>query len=337
MTFENPFWLLLLALIPGLIFLRLSQRPQGIPLSTLRLLDAEVERRPRWVRKALWALRLGTFVLLILALARPQGAGRWVEDKRYGIDLMLALDLSGSMRAEDFQPANRLEAAKRVLAEFVAKNTENRIGLVGFAGHSLTLCPLTTDTAMVASLIERIGFDSVGQDGTAIGEGIGNCLYRLEDQHAKSRVIVLFSDGENNSGYLSPLDAAAMAKARGIKIYTIAVGRPGGAPIPFLDSFGRKTYVRNRDGSLFLPPMDEGTLHRIADVTGGRYFRATDTSSMAAAYAEIAKLERSEIPINRHRVPTDLFMAWLGAALVLFGAELTFSSRWGTILRGRHV
>lgn len=337
MTFAQPFWLLLLLLIPFLVYLRRSQRPQGIPLSTLRLLDAEVERRPRWVRQAMWALRLGALVLLIVALARPQGEGRWVEDKRYGIDLMLALDLSGSMRAEDFQPANRLEAAKRVLAEFVAQNTENRIGLVGFAGHSLTLCPLTTDTAMVAHLIERINFDSVGQDGTAIGDGIGNCLYRLEDQQAKSRVIVLFSDGENNSGYLSPMDAAAMAKSRGVKIYTIAVGKPGGAPIPFQDSFGRKTYVRNRDGSLFLPPMDEAALRRIADVTGGRYFRATDTRSMAAAYAEIAKLERSEIPVNRHRIPTDLFWVWLSAALLLIGAELALSRRWGTILRGRHV
>lgn len=337
MILAQPLWLLLLAILPILLIMRLRQRPQGIPLSTLRLLDAEVERRPRWIRQALWFLRLATFALLIVALARPQGIGRWIEEKRYGIDLMLALDLSGSMRAEDFQPANRLEAAKRVLREFVAKNVENRIGLVGFAGHSLTLCPLTTDTGMVTQLIDRIGFDSVGQDGTAIGDGIGNCLYRLEDRHAKSRVIVLFSDGENNSGYLKPLDAAAMARSRGVKIYTIAVGRPGGAPIPLNDSFGRKVYVRNRDGSLFLPKMDENTLEKIAEITGGRYFRATDTASMAAAYAEIAKLERSEIPINRHRVPTEAFGTWLLVALVLFGAELTYSSRVGTIMRGSHV
>lgn len=337
MTFAQPFWLLLLALLPLLILMRRRERPQGLPLSTLRLLDGDMERRPRAFRRTLWGLRLATLAFVIVALARPQGLGRWVAQKHYGIDIMLALDLSGSMRAEDFQPDNRLEAAKRVLKDFIARNSQDRFGVVGFAGHSLTFCPLTTDTAMVSQLIDRIGFGSIGQDGTAIGDGIGTCLYRLEDRHAKSRIIVLFSDGENNSGYLKPLDAAAMARARGVKIYTVGVGRPGGAPIPLYDSFGRQYYVRNRDGSLFLPQIDETTLRQIAEMTGGRYFRATDTNSMEAAYRAISHLERSKISQPRRRIPIDEFEGWLLAALAAFGVELLLGLRWGTILRGRHV
>ncbi|HEY9899383.1 MAG TPA: VWA domain-containing protein [Pantanalinema sp.] len=333
MTLAQPIWLLCALLIPLAIALLRRKRPAGIPLSTFRLL-ADADKRPRRLGLVLAALRLSALALVVIALARPQGPGRWFEEKRYGIDMMLALDISGSMRAEDFQPANRLEVAKRVLKDFVAKNAEHRLGLVAFAGRSLTLCPLTTDAQAVSQLVDRIGFDSVGQDGTAIGDGIGNSLYRLAENEGKSKVIVLMSDGENNSGYLQPLDAAAMAKARGVKVYTIAVGRPGGAPIPLTDSFGRKVYVRNRDGSLFLPKMDEQVLARIAEMTGGRYFRATDSRGLEAAYAAIAQLEKSELPAQRHRVPSENYFGWVLAALFLVGVEVLLSTGVGSVLRG---
>lgn len=334
MTFAQPAWLLALVLVPLLLWLQKRPKHQGIPLSTFRLLEADARRTPRWVGLALRGLQLGVLACAVLALARPQGAGTWIEEKRFGIDLMLALDISGSMRAEDFQPANRLEAAKRVLKEFVAKNAENRLGLVVFAGRSLTMCPLTTDTQVVSQVVDRVNFDSVGIDGTAIGDGIGNSLYRLEDRSAKSRVIVLLSDGANNSGYLQPMAAASMARARKVKVYTIAVGSLGGAPIPLVDAFGRKVYVRNRDGSLYLPKMDEGTLKNIAAATGGRFFRATDTRSLSEAYAEIAQLERSEIPVDRHRVPTELFGNFVALALVLLGLQAGLTAGAGSILRG---
>lgn len=334
MTFAQPAWLLALLLLPLLLWLQQRPKHQGIPLSTFRLLEGDARRTPRWIGLAMRALQIGAVTAMVLALARPQGAGTWIEQKRYGIDIMLALDISGSMRAEDFQPANRLEAAKRVLKEFVAKNAENRLGLVVFAGRSLTMCPLTTDTQVVAQVVDRVGFDSVGIDGTAIGDGIGNSLYRLEDRSAKSRVIVLLSDGANNSGYLQPMAAASMARARQVKIYTIAVGSAGGAPIPLVDAFGRKVYVRNRDGSLYLPKMDEQTLVNIAQLTGGRFFRATDTQSLSQAYAEIAKLERSEIPVDRHRVPTELFGGFVAAAALLLGLQILLAAGAGSILRG---
>jgi len=346
LSFAAPAWLLALGLIPVLAWLLLNRKPKGLPLSTYGLLDAEAGKRARRNRMLTTALRLGAIACVIVALARPQAPGRWIEEKQLGIDLMLALDVSGSMRAEDFQPENRLAAAKRVLKDFVQRNANNRIGLVAFAGRSVTLCPLTTDTPIVLQAIDRIRFGVAGQDGTAIGDGIGNSLYRLEDQSAKSRVIVLLSDGENNSGYLQPLQAAAMAKAKGVKIYTIAVGKPGGAAVPavdregreILDSAGRKVYLRNRDGSPFLTAMDEVTLERIALQTGGRYFRATDTAGLQAAYAEIAKLERTEIPKERRQVPDERYPWPLGLGLSLVIVELLVSrGRWLVLQGGKHA
>lgn len=342
MSVAYPAFLLLLGLLPVLAWLHLKRKPKGLPLSTYQFLDSEAGKRARRSRLLKTALRLAAIACVIVALARPQAPGRWVEEKQLGIDLMLALDVSGSMRAEDFQPENRLAAAKRVLKDFVTRNAENRIGLVAFAGRSVTLCPLTTDTPIVLQAIDRIRFGVAGQDGTAIGDGIGNSLYRLEDQSAKSRVIVLLSDGENNSGYLQPMQAAAMAKAKGVKIYTIAVGKPGGAAVPavdrdgreILDASGRKIYLRNRDGSLFLTEMDELTLERIAQLTGGRYFRATDTAGLEAAYAEIAELERSEIPAERRRVPEERYPWPLALGLILVLTEVGISRGNWLILQG---
>lgn len=346
MSLANPVWLVVLGVIPVLAWLLLTRSPKGLPLSTFGLLEPESGRRARRNRVITTLLRLGALACVILALARPQAPGRWIEEKQLGIDIMLALDVSGSMRAEDFQPDNRLVAAKRVLKDFVARNESNRIGLVAFAGRSVTLCPLTTDTPIVMQAIDRIRFGVAGQDGTAIGDGIGNSLYRLEDRSAKSRVVVLLSDGENNSGYLQPLQAAAMAKARAVKLYTVAVGKPGGAPVPavdrdgreMLDAGGQKVYIRNRDGSLYLTAMDEVALEQIAKVTGGRYFRATDTAGLQAAYSEIAKLERTEIPTERRQVPDERYPWALGLGLVLLACELMLTrGTWLVLQGGKHA
>lgn len=346
MSLASPLWLLALGIIPILAWLLLTRTPRGLPLSTFSLLEPESGQRARRNRLLTVGLRLGAIACVILALARPQAPGRWIEQKQLGIDIMLALDVSGSMRAEDFQPENRLAAAKRVLKDFVARNSSNRIGLVAFAGRSVTLCPLTTDIPVVVQAVDRIRFGVAGQDGTAIGDGIGNSLYRLEDRSAKSRVIVLLSDGENNSGYLQPLQAASMAKAKGVKIYTVAVGKPGGAPVPAVDRDGReirdpltneKVFIRNRDGTLYVTAMDEAALERIATLTGGRYFRATDTAGLQAAYAEIAKLERTEIPTDRRRVPDDLYPWLLGLGLLLLATELSLTrGTWLVLQGGKH-
>ncbi len=311
-------WLLLLfvpwAIVAWRLLARRAPAREVLPMATMAWLGAPAGGRVRpWIERA---CRLLALAALIVALAGPQGPGKRVDTVRMGIDVMLALDLSGSMRAEDFQPDNRLEVARRVLRDFVSRATEHRIGLVAFAGRSVTLCPLTTDHAALLGTLDQVDFDTVGQDGTAIGDGLGNALYRLGERGAKSRIIVLLSDGENNSGHLVPADATRMARARGVRVYTIAIGRPGGAPIPILDEFGRKTYLRNRDGSLVVPRMDEGALRTIAERTGGRYFRATDPASLLQAYREIATLERSRITVAGHREQEDrsawpLAIAWL--------------------------
>jgi Ca-activated chloride channel family protein len=248
---------------------------------------------------------------------------------------MLALDISGSMRAEDFQPENRLVAAKQVIGEFIGKSLGNRLGLVIFAGRSLTVAPLTTDHQMVRDALARVQFDSVKQDGTAIGDAIGNSLYRLRERNIKGRVIVLFTDGENNAGYLDPIKAAGMARVKGVRVHTIAVGKPGGAPIPLMDAFGRKVYLRDSEGNLILPQINEPTLQRIADLTGGRYFRATDTSALRAVYDEINKLEKSPYEVKKHLVYEERYHGFLAGGLLLLLLELVLGTRRWRVLQAR--
>jgi Ca-activated chloride channel family protein len=188
---------------------------------------------------------------------------------------------------------------------------------------------------MVRDALDRVRFDSVKQDGTAIGDAIGNALYRLRERNVKGRVIVLFTDGENNSGYLDPIKAAGMAQVKNVRVHTIAVGKPGGAPIPLLDAFGRKAYLRDSEGNLILPQINELTLQRIADLTGGRYFRATDTSALRAVYEEINKLEKSPYEVKRKLVYEERYHTLLGAGLLLLLLEIVLGSRRWRILEAR--
>lgn len=333
MSWANPQLLALLALVPLLVVLAFATRRmrRGLSLSTLKL-ARPLAGRARLVPIALWALRLGAIACLVVAIARPQWGRTWVEETQMGVDIMLALDISGSMRAEDFQPENRLVAAKEVIDGFIGKSEGNRLGLVIFAGRSQTVAPLTTDHEMVRDALGRVEFTSIKQDGTAIGDAIGNCLYRLREQNAKGRVIVLFTDGENNSGYLDPVKAAAMARVKNVRIHTIAVGKPGGAPIPMLNAFGQKVYLRDADGNMILPKIDELQLQRIAELTGGRYFRATDTGALRQVYEAINQMEKSPFEVKQHVLYEERFHLPLGLGLLLLLTEFVLRSRRWRIL-----
>jgi Ca-activated chloride channel family protein len=337
MAWADPEIFVLLVLLPVLgalaYFMRRYRR--GLTLGTTSILRKLQTPKARLVPLAAWGLRLGALALLIVALARPQWGRSWVEEQQLGVDIMLALDISGSMRAEDFQPENRLVAAKQVIGSFIEKMNGNRLGLVIFAGRPLTISPLTSDHQMVKDALNRIEFDSVKQDGTAIGDAIGNCLYRLRERNTKGRVIVLFTDGENNSGYLDPIKAAGMARVKNVRVHTIAVGKPGGAPIPLMNSFGQKVYLRDTEGKLILPQINEITLQRIAEITGGRYFRATDTNALRSVYVEIDKLEKTPFEVKKRLAYEERFHSYLAGGLLLLLLEIMLGSRRWRILQAR--
>lgn len=337
MMWGSPEALLLLVLLPVLVLAAWAARRfrRGLRLSTAALARPLASRFARLVGPALWGLRLAALALLVVALARPQWGATWQEEHQLGVDIMLALDISGSMRAEDFQPENRLVAAKQVIGEFITKSAGHRLGLVIFAGRSLTAAPLTTDHQMVREALERVDFQSIRQDGTAIGDAIGNGLYRLKEHNAKGKVIVLFTDGENNSGYLDPIKAAGMARVKDVRIHTIAVGRPGGAPIPLQNAFGQKVYLRDSDGNLIMPQINEESLRRIAAITGGQYFRATDTRGLRAVYDAINRMEKSEFEVKKRLLVEERFHPWLLAALVLLILQFALGARRWRVLEAR--
>ncbi|MCG8470054.1 MAG: VWA domain-containing protein [Gemmatimonadetes bacterium] len=316
---------LLLLLVPALAlrYLRSSGKTRG----TLRYPDVALLRRAGAAKTARWsrvpaALRLVALALAILALARPQsGAGRQNVSVE-GVDIVLALDISSSMLAEDLEP-NRLEAAKAVAASFVARRRNDRIGLVVFAGQAFTQAPLTIDHGVVSAVMEELGVGMV-EDGTAIGLGLATALKRLEGSQAASRVIVLLTDGRNNRGEIDPATAAQMAQALGVKIYTIGAGSRGVARIPVDDpAFGRRYVSMEVD-------VDEPTLQGVAEATGGRYFRATDRESLERIYGEIDELETTEIDVESFTRYGELFHIPLSAALALIVLEVVLSS---TVLR----
>jgi Ca-activated chloride channel family protein len=335
MSWANPELLALLVILPLLAIAALATRRlrRGLVLSTVRLARPLSSPRAKLVPAALWTLRLAAIALIIVSLARPQWGQTYMEETQMGVDIMLALDISGSMRAEDFQPGNRLIAAKQVIDDFIQKSQGNRLGLVIFAGRSMTSVPLTTDHQVLRDALAKVDFTSIKQDGTAIGDAIGNCLYRLKEENTKGRVIVLFTDGENNSGYLDPIKAAGMARVKGVRIHTIAVGKPGGAPIPLINAFGQKVYLRNSEGQLILPQIDEAALKRIADVTGGKYFRATDTDTLRQVYDEINKMEKTPFEVKKHVIYEERYHLYLVIGMLLLLLEFLLGTRRWRILQ----
>ena len=313
MTFLHPELLWLLLLLPALLIIYIVwRRRQHASLrvpSLLFLRDMRGGLRV-YLRHSLFALRLLALGLIIVALARPQSSSSWSEDRVEGIDIMLTMDISTSMLAMDFQP-NRVEAAKEVAMRFIANRPNDNIGLVVFAGESFTACPLTQDHA---TLINRLREMTPGmiEDQTAIGSGLATAISRLKDSKTKSKVIILLTDGANNTGNISPKMAADLAKTFGISIYTIGVGSGAGeAPYPIQTALG--VVVRNMPVDL-----DEPTMRQIADVSGGAYFRATDNESLSAIYKKIDQLEKTKLSTrNYHTTYEEFFVFVLAAALLL--------------------
>ncbi|MGC9363915.1 MAG: vWA domain-containing protein [Fidelibacterota bacterium] len=311
-------YLFLLLLILGLWFWyrRYGRRREGtLRYASLRgIRDLPVQRASRRAGM-LYGLRLLALALLILALARPQQGESVKEFQTEGIDIMLVLDISSSMRAVDFQP-NRLEAAKTVARQFIEGRQSDRIGLVVFAAESFLQCPLTIDYDVLKQLLDQVDIIEEKYDGTAIGMAIANGVNRLRESAAKSKIIILLSDGRNNAGELDPETAADMAKAFDIKIYTIGAGKLGQAPYPVQMGGGRVQY------RLVDVEIDEAVLQGIAQNTGGRYFRATDETHLASIYEEISRMEKTEVRVKEYLQYRDLYPVFLLPAFLLIGLAI---------------
>lgn len=300
-AFANPEYFLLLILIPLLIFWQWRKERRRLlelrvpTTSVFSVLPTTWRQRLRHLPTALRTL---TLLLITIALARPQSRSEGETVTTEGIDIVMAMDISGSMLAEDFRP-NRIEAAKAVAQEFISGRPNDRIGLVVFAGESFTQCPLTIDHDVLKNLLREIK-SGIIEDGTAIGMGLATSVSRLKDSDAKSRVIILVTDGVNNRGFIDPLTAAGIAQEFGIRTYTIGVGTIGMAPYPVQTPFGRQ--YQN------VPvEIDEQLLQNIADITGGKYFRATDMRKLKAIYEEIDRLEKTRIEVTQFRRYTEEF------------------------------
>lgn len=321
MTFLHPHLLWLLLLLPILLLLYVLWRRKqqaSLRMPSLHFLDGIGGGIRVYLRHSVFALRLLALGLIIIALARPQSSSSWSEDRVEGIDIMLTMDISTSMLAMDFQP-NRVEAAKEVAMRFVANRPNDNIGLVVFAGESFTACPLTQDHA---TLINRLRTMTPGiiEDQTAIGSGIATAISRLKESKAKSKVIILLTDGANNTGNISPKMAADLAKTFGISIYAIGVGSGAGeAPYPIQTPFG--TVVRNMPVDL-----DEPTMRQIAEISGGAYFRATDNASLAAIYKKIDQLEKTKLSTRNYHTTYEEFFIFVLAAAILLLLEFVLRS-----------
>lgn len=264
------------------------------------------------LRHVPFVLRMLVFILLIIAVARPQSTNRWEDQTVEGIDIMLSMDISGSMLAGDFSP-NRIEASKDVASDFVMSRPNDRIGIVLFSGESFTQCPLTTDHTVLINLLNEVRVGVIENQSTAIGLGLATAVKRLKDSNAKSRVVILVTDGVNNAGSVDPITAAEIARTFGIRVYTIGVGTHGTAPFPVTDFFGR-TYFQQLEVEI-----DEPMLKKISSMTNGSYFRATNNQRLKDIYSEIDKLEKSKIDVKQFSRKYEEYRIFaLGAFILLF-------------------
>ncbi len=308
--FENPeFFYLLLVLIPmtAWYIFRQKRNTASIQVSS----TAPVFKAPRTIRHYLrhlvFVTRIIALAFFVAVLARPQSSRSWENVTTEGIDIVIALDISSSMLARDFTP-DRLEAAKNVAMEFISGRQYDRMGLVVFSGEAFTQCPLTTDRAVLLNLFKDIQSGMI-EDGTAIGNGLATSVARLKDSEAISRVVILLTDGENNSGEIAPVTAAEIAKTYGIRVYTVGVGSIGTAPYPVQTQFG----VQLRDMEV---KIDEKTLQEISSITDGKYFRATSNTSLEEIYKEIDQLEKSKIEVKEFSRRTEEFLPFAALGLL---------------------
>jgi Ca-activated chloride channel family protein len=266
-----------------------------------------------WLRHVLFALRAAAIALLIIVAARPQKTDKFQDISTEGIDIIFALDISGSMLARDFKP-DRLEASKNVATEFISGRPYDRLGLVVFSGESFTQCPLTTDHAVLINLLRELQSGMI-EDGTAIGNGLATAVNRIKDSEAKSKVIILLTDGVNNRGEIAPATAADIARTYGIRVYTIGVGSMGTAPYPVQTPYG----VQYQNMPV---EIDEAILREISEKTGGRYFRATDNNKLVQVYSEIDKMEKSKIDVRQFTRREEKFIIPAAIAFALLALEI---------------
>lgn len=324
MNFAHPgfLWLFLL-FIPLIAWYVWSQRKAN-PSMRMSSISAFKELSTSWkvyAKHFSFVLKLAAMSCLIIILCRPQTYDKWSTSDTEGTDIVMAIDISASMLSRDLQP-DRLEAAKKVASDFVAKRESDNIGLVIFAGEGFTLLPMTTHQATLLNTIKEISINMLDVDGTAIGDGIATAINRIKDGKAKSKSIILLTDGTNNSGVVAPLTAAEIAQKEGIRIYTIGLGTRGTAETPYAQGYG---------GEILYKPMpvtiDEPSLKKVAEMTGGKYFRATDNDVLSNVFKEIDKLEKTKIDVQNFTNTQDYYMPWAWAllALVLLNVVMSYT------------
>ena len=326
MFFEYPklLWLLVIPalLVLHYIYLELSERHPHLRVSTSVPWMASGRSFMAMLRHVPFILRIFALSMIIVAIARPRSSEEMERIDTEGIDIILAMDVSTSMLARDLTP-DRISASKDIAIEFIAQRPTDRMGIVVFAGESFTQCPLTTDRATLINLMKDVQTDLI-EDGTAIGNGLATAVARMKDSDAKSRVVILLTDGVNNRGEISPQMAAEIAKTYGVRVYTIGVGKEGMAPYPVMTPWGVE--VQN-----VKVEIDEALLAEIAESTGGRYFRATDNTKLAEIYSEINKMEKARTTVDSFPIYKELFGKYALLALLAILLELVFN--WFIIRR----
>lgn len=324
MTFHNPEYLILLLLLIPIIFWyiwELHKSDASLQISSHQNLAQFPKSKKIKLRHVPFILRVLAIAAVIFALARPQASNSWRTENTEGIDIMMALDISGTMMAEDLKP-NRLEASKTVATEFILSRPNDNIGLVVFAGESFTQCPLTIDHAVLINLFKGVEYGLI-EDGTAIGLGLANAISRIKDSQAKSKVIILLTDGSNNRGDIAPITAAEIAKTFGIRVYAIGVGSHGMVNIPVPTPMGIQYQKMDSE-------FDEKSLQEIAAMTGGQYFRATDNNKLRRIYQDIDKLEKTKISVKEYSKKNEQFFLFSLLAFLLLLAEVLLRN---TVLR----
>lgn len=323
-SFLHPeYFYLLLILIPmiGWYIWKQHIANASLQISSLKFFSKIGKSRKTYFRHIPFVLRCLALISIIVALARPQSTNQLRNVTTEGIDIMISLDISGSMLAMDFKP-NRMEVAKEVAIDFIKGRPNDRIGLVIFAAESFTQCPLTLDHNVLINLFREVRTGML-EDGTAIGMGLATAVNRIKDSDSKSKVIILLSDGENNRGQIAPLTAAEIARTFGVRVYTVGVGSVGTAPFPIQTVFGQQ--VQNMEVRI-----DEEMLQEIADITGGRYFRATDRTALERIYREIDEMEKHKIEVQEYTRHSEEFLPFALLALLFLLAEIVLRN---TILR----
>ena len=322
--FAHPgfFWLFIsIPLMVGWYIWKQRQLQGNLNVPTLRGFTLKKSTLPKF-RHSIIVVRSLALAAIIVALARPQSSLSWQNSTTEGIDIIIASDISGSMLAEDFKP-NRMEAGKQIAIDFIKGRPDDRIGLVIFSGESFTQCPLTIDHSVLINLFTDVKNGMI-TDGTAIGMGLATAVNRLRTSQVKSKVVILLTDGSNNAGSIPPITAAEIARQFGIRVYTVGLGTNGFAPYPVQTPMGiqyQKVPV----------VIDEGTLSKIASLTGGKYFRATNNQTLKSIYEQIDKLEKAKIDVTQYHKKTEMFLPWAIIALALLSLEFILKN---TLFKG---